>query len=695
MRIFVAASCLIVMIGGTVAHAQRPAELEAQLSSATGVVRARILSRLVDAYKLDKPQQAITYGTEALEVLSRTPDSAAAVVTLSELGWAYMQLSKFDEAVALADSARRLAARTGQRKGEARAISNLGTIAQRKGEPERAVQRFTEALAIQRTLGDTREIANSLNNIGFVYSTDLADYSKALAQHLEALQLREALGDSAAISLSLNNIGIVYGRLRQYSHATQFFERALAIRRALGNQTRVAATLSNLGDMQAESGDTKTALGTYREALALRIAARDPSAISSSHRTVAMTLLALGDTTGAERAMKDAEATGAGLEDRGLLVSNLLARATLDRAHGNSANAEERATRALDIARSMNSRELIRRSLEQLSAAQEASKSHLAALRSLQKAKAVSDSIYDATTAGRIAELETKFAEARRAQEIAGLKRDQAESELRAEREASQRNLVIIVALVLGLIGFLAYRRRVEHARIAEELSLTDPLTQAKNRRYVEQTIGADLAVSARRYLMAAHRSSSGGVTVIAEEADIVFLLLDLDHFKEINDSYGHAAGDTVLKEMVKVLRDTCRQSDVVVRWGGEEFLIIGRFTDRALAGTHAERIRAAIAGHQVRLDVKTTLNITCSIGYAAYPFRTTDPDAVAWTDVVALADVGAYMAKRDGRNRSVGIVAGGQLPRRGEAVTSEQVLAWLNQGVVVAEEGMRQSLTA
>ena len=682
MRLLVAACLAASLLARLVSgQAARPADLEAQLQTATGVEKARILSRLVDAYKLDKPAQAISYGIAALEQLAKAPDSAAAVTTLAELGWAYMQLSRFDEAVSSADSARRLAARTGQKRGEARAISNLGTIAQRRGDPERAVALFNQSLAIQRNLGDNLAIANSLNNIGFVHSTDLADYTHALAEHLEALKLREALGDSATIALSLNNIGIVYGRLRQYAFASKYFDRALAIRRVLGNQTRISATLSNLGDMYLEGGNPQRALAAYREALAIRERSGDPAAISASHRTLALTYLALNQTPKAEEEMTRAEQTGAGLEDRSLLASNLLGRSAIDRKLGDASGAEDKSRRSLDIARSMNSRDLVRRSLESLSAAQEASKSHLAALKTLQKAKAVGDSIYDEETGRRIAQLEARFAEERRGHDLAKLRRDQAESDLRGERQASQRNLAIAVAAVLGLFVAIMYRRRVEHAEILERLSITDPLTDAKNRRYVEQTIGADIAVSARRHLHAAQRATH------AEEADLVFLMLDVDHFKQVNDKHGHAAGDVVLTEIVQVLRATSRQSDVVVRWGGEEFLVIGRFTERSLAAMHAERLRQAVESRVIRIDGSAPIQVTCSVGYAAYPFNVKDPDAESWMQVVALADHAAYIAKRAGRNRCAGLfVSSDTFSRSGEAITPATVEQWVASGRLILE---------
>ncbi len=165
-----------------------------------------------------------------------------------------------------------------------------------------------------------------------------------------------------------------------------------------------------------------------------------------------------------------------------------------------------------------------------------------------------------------------------------------------------------------------------------EETSLTDPLTGLRNRRFLEQSIGADLDLSARGH------------------GDLVVLLIDLDHFKSVNDTYGHAAGDAVLAELARLLQQTFRSSDYVVRWGGEEFLIVIRFVDRATAGELAEKIRAAVAAHPFPLPDGTILTRTCSIGFSSWPQQ-----GMSWEHVIDRADAALYAAKRGGRNAAVG----------------------------------------
>jgi diguanylate cyclase (GGDEF)-like protein len=202
----------------------------------------------------------------------------------------------------------------------------------------------------------------------------------------------------------------------------------------------------------------------------------------------------------------------------------------------------------------------------------------------------------------------------------------------------------------------LSLRLRLAAANVRiEQTSLTDELTQLRNRRFLEQALGSDLDLAARR-----HEDGRAG----DGEADLVFLLLDMDHFKSVNDSYGHAAGDAVLVQAATLLRSVFRASDHVVRWGGEEFLIVARFVDRGKGPELAEKVRAAVEAHDFRFDDGTLLKRTCSIGFAAYPFSTRRPRAYGWQEIVEIADLGLYAAKRNGRNGWVGMEAGdGEVP--------------------------------
>jgi two-component system cell cycle response regulator len=623
-----------------------PPDLESRLPSLAGIERARALAKLVDAHKVDQPEQALRYGAEALQLFRNYPDATANIATLSELLWPQMTAGRYDSAAFYADSARRFAQRIGDKAGEARAISNLGSLAQRMGDPKRAVDDFTQALVLQRAVGNDGEIANSLNNLGFVYSTDLADYGKSLGHHLEALSIRERIVDRQGIALSLNNIGIVYERLREYGQALSYFDRALKLRRELGNKPRVSSTLSNIGDVYLERGDYALALSYHQQALDIRLPSNDRSAIASSHRNIGMVRLAINDLAGAERELREALRISALVGDRGLAAQVKLSMAAYERARGQPVPAVAYATEALAIADSMSSREMVRQATAELATAQEAQGSLAAALRGFKRSKLVSDSIYSAETTRRIASLEQRFSDERRMHTIDSLRRMQAELELQASQRATQRDGATGIAILVAVVGFFLYRRRVERALLAESLSVTDALTGLRNRRYVQQTIEMDIAASVRRCRSAAVRGA------IVDDADLIFLMLDIDHFKAVNDAHGHSVGDQLLVQIGTVLRTTCRDSDVVVRWGGEEFLIVARFTDRHQGAVTAERLRFAVEKHTMLLPKEQAIRVTCSIGYAAFPLDPFNPEASSWEEVVAMADQAAYVAKRDGRNR-------------------------------------------
>jgi len=192
-----------------------------------------------------------------------------------------------------------------------------------------------------------------------------------------------------------------------------------------------------------------------------------------------------------------------------------------------------------------------------------------------------------------------------------------------------------------------------------QESSLSDPLTGLRNRRFVFEEVSKELDVIQRRF-----SETQRGLNP-HDAADLVFMMVDLDNFKPINDTYGHAAGDQVLLEVRDLLLETCRKSDFVVRWGGDEFVVIAKQLNPGEAEALAERIRSTIAEHTFAMDGGQVVRTTCSIGFAAYPIFSSPRSEDSLDQVMNLADSLMYEAKRQ-RNAWAGMLG------ISEAATSE-----------------------
>ncbi len=181
-----------------------------------------------------------------------------------------------------------------------------------------------------------------------------------------------------------------------------------------------------------------------------------------------------------------------------------------------------------------------------------------------------------------------------------------------------------------------------------EEASRTDPLTGLRNRRFLLQHVDERVAacIASR---------GSGAPHALA------FVLLDCDHFKQVNDTWGHAAGDAVLVELAARLRRACSHDDVVVRWGGEEFLVVARVDGGAHVAAEqlAGRLCAAVAADPFVLGGGEVIACSISVGFACLPFFPDQPAATSWSETVTVADAALYAAKRAGRNGWVGLRAG------------------------------------
>ena len=172
-----------------------------------------------------------------------------------------------------------------------------------------------------------------------------------------------------------------------------------------------------------------------------------------------------------------------------------------------------------------------------------------------------------------------------------------------------------------------------------ETASQTDPLTGLRNRRYLANQIPADLAFYERERMRTGRADT------------LLFALVDIDHFKRVNDTYGHAAGDKVLQQVSCVLTRLVRSGDYVVRWGGEEFLLVLRPVAREFVPVLGERLRAAVEEHEYDVGDGSALSVTCSIGLAEYPMFMEGQQTPGWEEMLELADAALYWVKANGRN--------------------------------------------
>lgn len=258
--------------------------------------------------------------------------------------------------------------------------------------------------------------------------------------------------------------------------------------------------------------------------------------------------------------------------------------------------------------------------------------------------------------------------------------------EFRIEPSFSEtRAFIALIVIGIALLGFAGYRlqqhRYHQRARQLEalvqqrtldlatanqrlhEATQTDPLTGLRNRRYLGAQIPKDIAFYARELAGPAPQPRA-----------LVFALADIDHFKQINDTYGHAVGDRVLQQFADVLLGQVRTGDYVARWGGEEFVLVFRPMPLAFLPVLGERLRSAVAAFPFDIGAAEPLRLTCSIGLCPYPLLPSADQTLQWEHLLDLADRALYRVKREGRN-------GWGLYQAEAGVMAERVVALLREG--------------
>ncbi len=261
------------------------------------------------------------------------------------------------------------------------------------------------------------------------------------------------------------------------------------------------------------------------------------------------------------------------------------------------------------------------------------------------KEEALSREIRAANKAAAEAELRARYDQQSQKRRIELLERDNQLKSAELDNQALARRLWMFAGAAMVLLGVLAVlmylrmrelnRTLVEHEALLRAHSERDALTGLANRRQFREVMR----------VRGGERAFKGAL-----------LMVDVDHFKRVNDHYGHAAGDRVLVEVARRLGAAMRGNDLVARWGGEEFLAFAPNVEGAELDQLAERVRLAMNQAPVVLENGSAVETTVSIGYAAFPLPAGHVP-VTWEQAVNLADLSLYTAKNQGRNCAVGIV--------------------------------------
>lgn len=493
-----------------------------------------------------------------------------------------------------------------------------------------ALPAYEEGIRIARRLENGRLIADGLTWRGSAQSL-LGEQAKALFDFLEAQRLYETVGSTTAAQSNLISIATIYRRLGEYDKAGDYLRQSMvSAQRKRDKQEQMVVNLQ-LGFLAIERGDAAAAVAPLQQALAL---ARE----TGSRRSVGSALLALAESSNArqqyaealqhlERAAGEFQAVSDKSNTGMLALQSAEAHAGLGQ--------HELAAREFDIAeanvRHSNNMRYLAELYEERSKNQEALGKPSAALADL-KLKMKADAALARMAKTQITTLMSyQFDTERRELENRKLGADKAlkEQQLAAlERVRGWQRLAILLAgVLLALMLWLAWRQWRQSRRL-HRLALTDPLTGISNRRHIEHML--HMAVDEARR---AHRA----LTVI---------MLDVDHFKRVNDSHGHPVGDQVLEQIVQACQGALRQFDRLGRMGGEEFLVVLPDTDLEGGLQVAERLRAnVVAARPTVAGIELQLSI--SLGVAQ--LRHADTGAAS---LVRRADAALYHAKDNGRNR-------------------------------------------
>lgn len=454
---------MLIFCGWTLPGQETAEALEQRLAWTSGKERTEILYRLSRHYRDGEPQQAIEYGSRALELLRGLPDGGIEIRVLNSMARARVNLGEYKKALALGKRSRMLAETSGDREGLAEALTNIGDVHRKTGEYGRSLAFYTDALAIWKTLENKGGIAESFRSIGIVY-TRRGDFDRALKYSLDALNLEEALGRRKERAYCLNLVGAIYQQLKKYPQALDYYSRSLEIQERLGNQRGIANCLNNIGVIHQDTGDYAKALDYYLKFIGIETSLGNKDGMSIGFNNTGEVYMLMGNHQQALNYYLKSLQIAEELSNKYGMAYTGNNVAAVFRAQGRYAEALKQAGRALEIAKEIESVELVTGAYRELSQIYAATKNFQKAYEFHKLFKAENDEIFNESNVSRIAEMQARYESEKKEKEIALLKEKEKIQDLEIARQKGRATLYGVIGFLLLVIGVIyTISRRYTH----------------------------------------------------------------------------------------------------------------------------------------------------------------------------------------------------------------------------------------
>lgn len=564
-----------------VADEARPVALEEKRLSAdnTDHTDPSSLIKLAEVYLYQEPIEARELALRALSLISRDEKLQAQASRL--VGMANMYLGKNDAAFMFL--ARALDAAEAANDAHLLSVSHrsIGVYYELIVDYDNAVKYYIEAIKFGKLSNNVTDLAMVYNNLGNVLNSQ-GDYAEAAEYFEQAVAIHKNTDNHEMAMNASVGLGVSYLKLHYYDKALKLFKSILVDGNQIYDFTYSEASV-NLAHVYQALSRHDEAIATYKHVIEDPRGGSYPQALAAAYLGLAKLYTTLGQFNEA--------------------IS--LYRKGIDKVKNKTSVESE-----IELYENLALLEL------KLGFYEEAAKTQAEYI-------ARRNTIQPVIQAGMIKELEDKLTSQ---QELTSLQ----ETLLQREREAKRASLFLFMAVVISLLCavlFLTLRLRQQKLLRLEQAnaslliaSETDPLTGIGNRRFLD------------RRLMA----------MGSDHGKLAFLLLDVDHFKELNDTYGHDVGDDILVLLAGRLKGLCRKADAIARIGGEEFVILLADSNEADSLQFAERLRSDVADIVTPSGARTTVSIGVAVG---------DTNTANYDVLYKQADIALYQAKAEGRN--------------------------------------------